>query len=59
VQNLRLTIIDDAAREPNETLTVQLFNEQGGIVLGVPNLLTITITDNDTPADLLFADGFE
>lgn len=59
VQNLRLTIIDDAMREPNEALTVQLITPQGGIGLGMPNVLTITITDNDTPADLLFANGFE
>ncbi len=56
VQNLRITIVDDATLEGPEAIQVQLA-PSGGAGLGAQNLLTITITDNDS--DQLFKSGFE
>jgi hypothetical protein len=56
VQNLRITIVDDALPEGPEAFQVQLV-PSGGVGLGTQSTLTINITDNDT--DQLFKSGFE
>lgn len=58
VQNLRLQILDDTASEGDETIVLQLQTPGGGVVVGSPATLQITVTDNDGP-DPLFANGFE
>jgi hypothetical protein len=41
-------LIDDAFVEPDETFTINLSTPTNDFSLGVPNSLTVTITDNDT-----------
>ncbi len=50
-----IDIVNDSAPEGNETFTLTLVNP-GEIYIGTPNVLTITIVDDDLP---LFANGFE
>ncbi len=56
VQNLRVSITDDALPESAEAFQVQLV-PSGGATLGNNSLVTITIADNDS--DQLFKNGFE
>ncbi|MFA4905196.1 MAG: Calx-beta domain-containing protein [Candidatus Margulisiibacteriota bacterium] len=42
-----VTITDDTADEPDETVTLTLSTPTGGASLGSPNPATLTITDND------------
>lgn len=46
--DLSLDIIDDAVDEPDETIVFQIDSVTGSCVMGAPNIITITITDNDT-----------
>jgi uncharacterized protein (TIGR03118 family) len=43
-------LIDDAYVESNETFTINLSTATNDFSLGIPNSLTVTITDNDTVA---------
>lgn len=53
-----LTILQDSADEPNETIVIALADPSAGLAIGAPSLLTITLVDDD-PAGQIFADGFE
>ncbi|MBI4324350.1 MAG: hypothetical protein HY674_03725, partial [Chloroflexi bacterium] len=47
VKTLLIRIMDDAAVEGNETISVSLSNPKGGAVLGSPNSVTVTVVDDD------------
>ncbi|MBX0292031.1 T9SS type A sorting domain-containing protein [Hymenobacter sp. HSC-4F20] len=50
-QNATLTLVDDAATEPAETIVLSLQNvEPAGAAMAAAGIYTITVTDNDTPA---------
>jgi len=42
-------VTDDAAVEPNETVTLTLSSPTGGASLGIPSTATLTLVDNDSP----------
>ncbi len=44
-----LNVLDDAANEGNETVTVTLSAPSGGAALGTPPSAVVTIVDNDAP----------
>ena len=48
-KSFMVMITDDATDEPDETITLMLSNAQGGASIGMPNLATLTIQDDDPP----------
>ncbi len=46
-KNVTVTILEDTADEPNETVALALTNPGGGATLGSPANATLTIVDND------------
>jgi hypothetical protein len=46
-KTLVFTIVDDAAPEADETVTLAIGNAGGGAVVGAPGSATLTIVDND------------
>jgi uncharacterized delta-60 repeat protein len=46
-QAIRVTLLDDSVIETNETVLLELFNPQGGAVLGRLTNATLTIRDDD------------
>jgi hypothetical protein len=52
-----LGIVDDAAREPAETIELALGAPTGGLSLGTPFLTTVTIAASDQPAPPSKTDG--
>jgi hypothetical protein len=45
---LRISIVDDSLVEGSEFLNILLTNPQGGASIGMANMATVTIADNDT-----------
>ncbi len=46
-QPFNITICNDTANEPNETINLALSNAQGGATTGMQSTAVLTITDND------------
>jgi hypothetical protein len=46
-KTFRVSITDDAVKDPNETFTAYLSAPTGGAVLGTPESATVVIPDND------------
>ena len=50
-QAFTIPLLDDLIPEPVETFTVVLSSPTGGAIIGPTGVLTVTITDNDIPAN--------
>ncbi|MEL7333017.1 MAG: Calx-beta domain-containing protein, partial [Cyanobacteria bacterium J06560_2] len=56
VQNITIPIVDDAATEGDETISLSLTNLQGGATLGDQSTATVVIADSDLPGTLNFSE---
>jgi PKD repeat protein len=48
LQNVTVSILDDATFENNETFTITLLNPTGGAILGSPTIATVTVVDDES-----------
>ena len=51
-ETFNVTICQDAADEPDETVNLALTNPTGGATIGAQNTAVLTITDDDAPATM-------
>ena len=47
MKNLTISIIDDDDREGSESFVVLLSNPSSGLLIGIPSVLSVTITADD------------
>ncbi|MEJ6486264.1 Calx-beta domain-containing protein [Nostoc punctiforme UO1] len=49
IKTVTIPIIDDAIVDPDQTINLTLSNATGGATIGIQNIATVKIVDNDSP----------
>jgi CSLREA domain-containing protein len=55
-KSFSIPIINDSAKEPDETTTLTLSNPTGGVSLGTPSMAVLTIVDDDPQPSISIGD---